>query len=124
MTSSPTVSTVRSVRRGARIGLVLAVLLTAADLAVSFGELGGSGWQPIVLIGLGVLTIVAVPFAWRGSWPGAVVVAATRVAAALTAVPAFFDPELEAFAQVVAAVWIGLSVLVAALLLLPGRARR
>ena len=106
--------------RAARVGVVLAFLLAAGYALVSLGELG-QGFQPVLLLVLAAATILSAPWAWRGTAWARVVVIVSRLAAALTAVPAFFDPDLETFAVIMAAVWILLSVLAAALLLVTPR---
>ena len=75
----------------------------------------------MLLLVLAAATILSAPWAWRSTAWARVVVIVSRLAAALTAVPAFFDPDLETFAVIRAAVWILLSVLAAALLLVTPR---
>jgi hypothetical protein len=70
------------------------------------------------------LTLLAIPFAWRGVNWGRTTVAATRVVAGLAVVPAFFDGELSAAAVIIAAIWLVLSLAVAVLLLTPSRSER
>ena len=123
MSSTVTPTTRRSSTR-ARVGLVIAALLALGDISVSFGELGETGFQPIALIVLAALTLVAIPFAWRSATWARATVATTRVIAGLTVVPAFFDGELPAFAVIVAAVWLVLSLTVAVLLFTPPRSDR
>jgi hypothetical protein len=123
MSATVTPTTRRSSAR-ARVALVIAALLALGDLSISLGELGEKAFQPVALIVLAALTAIAIPFAWRGvSWARATV-AATRVVAGLFVAPAFFDGELPAFAVVVAAIWLVVSLAVAVLLFTPSRSDR
>lgn len=70
------------------------------------------------------LTLLAIPFAWRGVNWGRTTVATTRVVAGLAVVPAFFDGELPAAAVIIAAMWLVLSLAVAVLLFTPSRSER
>jgi hypothetical protein len=100
-----------------RIALILGALFAVVDIAVSAGELGGNLIQPIALIVLGVLTLVGIPFAWRGTYWALVLVAATRVLSALSTLPVYFSADTQGVPQVVATVWIFISILIAVLLL-------
>jgi hypothetical protein len=99
-----------------RIGLVLAALLAVSDLfAFAFGPL------PIEVVvaatALGVITLVALVPAWRtGGRTAVLVVAISRIASALLAIPAFFADDVPAGARAGAAVFLVLAVVSAALL--------
>lgn len=107
----------RHVAIGGRIALVLAALFAVLDILVSASELGGSVIQPIALTVLGMLTLVGIPFAWRRTHGALLLVAATRVLSALSTLPVYFSAETQGVPQVVATVWIFLSILIAVLLL-------
>ena len=124
----PSASSVRITSTPARIGLVLAALLGAADVMLGLSQLDGSHTIPTgisaFVIAAGVVTIGAVPFAWRGAaWAPWLIIAA-RVVSALTALPAFFVPGVPAGFVVGAAVGIALAVLVAILLLVRSKGDR
>ncbi|MEV0273710.1 hypothetical protein AB0H43_33475 [Hamadaea sp. NPDC050747] len=99
-----------------RTGLVLAMLLGLADLALPFGD---ADFPPLpVAIAsavLGLITVVSAVYAWRGSRVATVTVVVTRVLSALSAVPAFFVPDVPAAARVAAGVICVLTITVVAL---------
>jgi hypothetical protein len=115
--STSTITRPYRITAGARVALVLAALLSVLDILVSVGELGTYLVQPIGLIIAGVLTIVAVPFAWRGRQSARVTVAVTRMLSALSTLPVYFDAETRGVPQIVATVWIFISVLITVLML-------
>jgi hypothetical protein len=110
-------------RKSLRAGLVLAVLLGLADLALPLGG-GDVPPMPIAIGGavLGLITIVAAIFAWRGSRAGVVTVVVARTLSALSAVPAFFAPDVPGAAQIAAAVIVALTLVVFGLVM-PGLRR-
>jgi hypothetical protein len=120
---STPVTAARPVTLGGRIALVLAGLFAMLDILVSASELGGSLIQPIALIVLGVLTLVGIPFAWRRAHWALLLVAATRVLSALSTLPVYFSADTQGVPQVVATVWIFISILIAVLLLRIPQAR-
>ncbi|MFI9598592.1 hypothetical protein ACWEQ7_06830 [Streptomyces sp. NPDC004069] len=77
-------------------GLVLAGLLGLVDVvSMPFGD----GEHPpfaVAVAGavIGLITLVGVVLAWRGSRAGAVAVIVTRLLSALSAVPAFFADDV------------------------------
>lgn len=102
-----------------RIGLILLAVLSAVDLA---GPLLTDGQTPpleIALIGcaLGVISIVLIIFAWRGSRVAAIAAVVARVLSALTAVPAFLFPDIPLLPMIVAGTMITLTVVGSALVL-------
>ena len=110
-------ATSRRVSTGGRTALVVAGLFAVLDILVSVGELGDSLAQPIALIALGVLTLIGIPFAWRGAPRALLLVTATRVLSALSTLPVYFSADTQGVPQVVATVWIFISILIAVLLL-------
>ena len=100
-----------------RIGLVIAALLALSDL-FSFAL----GPQPAGVVvastALGVITLIALVPAWRtGGRPAVPVVAVSRIASALLAVPAFVVDDVPAGARAVATVFIVLTAVSVAMLL-------
>jgi uncharacterized membrane protein YfcA len=103
-------------------GLVLAAILGLADLGLL---LGGGDYPPrsVVVVSalLGVVTLAAVAWAWRGGSRTAVwLVIGSRVISALGALPAFFVADVPAAARIAAAVLVALTAAAVGLL---GRAR-
>lgn len=109
-----------------RAGLILAVVLALADTALGLGQVMAGGIIPdavtLLLLGLAVVTLIAVPFAWRGSAGASWTVAATRILSALSGLPAFFIAGIPAMMVILATLGMVLAVAVAVLLLL-GRTR-
>ncbi|HEV7710643.1 MAG TPA: hypothetical protein VGP16_20800 [Asanoa sp.] len=99
-------------------GLVLAGLLGLGDAVSVVG--GGVDGPPlaVVIAGalLGVITLVGVVLAWRGSRTGIVTVVVTRLLSALLAVPAFFVDDVPAPAVGLAAVGVVVTLVAVALL--------
>lgn len=103
-----------------RIGIVLSALLGAGDIATGASQLGGGVIPAVVCIGLlvlGVLTLVAAVFAWRGAAWGTWAIVVTRAISAITALPAFFTPDVPAASVFVAAIGIAVTVLAIVLVL-------
>jgi hypothetical protein len=109
-----------------RTGVVLAVLLALGDLALL--PAGGGEFPPagiaIAAAVIAVVTLVAAVVAWRGDRVATLIVAATRVLSALSAVPAFFAPGVPAAAAAAAAGIVAVSAVCVALLLLGVRRAR
>lgn len=81
--------------RTTRIGLVIAGVLGLADLSMLIpGEDGPPLAIALGVAALGVITLVSLPFGWRGSRVALAVVIVTRLVSAVAAVPALFIPEL------------------------------
>lgn len=97
---------------------MLAAVLGLADIGVLFA--GGDHPPRSVAVAaavLGVITLAAVVWAWRGGARGAVwVVIGARVLSALGAVPAFFVSDVPVAARAAAGVLVALTVLCVALL--------
>ena len=108
-----------------RTGLVLAALLGLADLSGPFvvpqpaaGENGPPMAVLVVGAVLGVVTLLAVAQTWRtGSRVGARVAAGARIISALTALPAFFAPDVPPALRILAAASVLLTAVVVYLLL-------
>jgi hypothetical protein len=102
-----------------RIGLVLATLDGLADIAVNAFSLPDVGsWLGLTI---GVLTLVAVPFAWRGFRNARIGVAVTRLLSGLLALPAFFVSGVPAGGVISAAAGLVVEVVIAVLVLRPVR---
>lgn len=102
-----------------RVGLGLAAVLGVLDVITGVQALAGAFFAPpevgIAMIVLGTITLAAVPIAWTGRrWPAWVAVAA-RVLSAMTALPAFFVPDVPAAGVVAASIGILLTAAVALL---------
>lgn len=123
MTTSSTVTATAAPPRGRvlllRTGLVLAVLLGVGDLVTGVQAVAGDFFAPpaagIGMIVLGVITVALVPVAWSGRRWAAWVAVAARVLSAMTALPAFFVPDVPAAAVVAASAGLLLAAAVAAL---------
>lgn len=110
-----------------KVGFVIAILLSLTSLAGLFaptpeGEVG----PPMIVLGLGaalgLATIVAVVLAWsRGSRAAVRVASAAIIVGAVTALPAFFVPDVPAMLRVFAAVTVLLSIAAVVLMLSPAR---
>lgn len=104
-------------RRSYRIGLIVLAALSVLDL---LGPLLTDGEHPpmsVALIGaaLGLASIALILPAWRGSTRAVWGLVGLRVLSALSAVPAFFEPDVPAPAVVVAAVLIVVTAIAAGL---------
>ena len=109
----------------ARLGLVIAALLGVGDVILGASQLGPDRTIPPEIstfaIIVGVVTLVAVPFAWRGAGWATWLVVVVRLLSALSALPAFFTPDVPAGFVAGAATEVVLAVLVAVLLLIKPR---
>jgi hypothetical protein len=104
--------------RALAAGLVLSGLVSLIDvLAVAGLGLEAAPPGPVVIIGavLGVITVLAVPPAWRGSTRAALVVIASRLVSAVLAIPALVIDSVPGWARAFAAVVALLSLLGAGL---------
>jgi hypothetical protein len=114
-----------------KIGLVLAVLFGLGDLSSPFTPVGADDGQagppmPVLVADavLGIVTLVAVVFAWRSaSRVAARIVAGTRILSALTALPAFFVSGVPAPVVALVAVSVVLTIVCVVLVLAPPRER-
>jgi hypothetical protein len=103
-----------------RTGLVLAVVTSLADVVFNATMLS-DGITSIAGLAIGLLTLVAIPFAWRGSRGALIVVAVTRALSGLSGVPAFFIAGVPAGGVIAAAVGLVLEVVIVILVLRPVR---
>jgi hypothetical protein len=99
-------------------GLVIAGLLGLFDLA---GPLTTDGEHPPMFIAvagaiLGLITVVGVVLAWRGSRAGAVAAIVTRLLSAISAVPAFYEDGVPTALRVVVGIAIAVTLLSVALI--------
>jgi hypothetical protein len=102
-----------------RAGLIVLGLLSLVDLA---GPLITDGQHPPMVIaligaGLGLISIILVILAWRGSVAAAIALVVVRLLSALAAVPAFLEPGVPSGSMIAAGIGIGLTVVGAALVL-------
>jgi hypothetical protein len=112
-----------------KVGLVIAVLLALGDVAGMFANPqpapGEQGPPTAVLVAggiLGIVAVVAAVYTWRtGNRIGSRVVAATRILAAITALPAFFVSGVPAGLVALAAGGVILTVITVWLVLSPPR---
>ena len=128
MTSTAAVSPPRNRVGLLRVGLGLAAVLGVLDVVTGVQAVSGEFFAPpavgIGMIVLGLLTVAMVPMAWNGRrWPAWVAVAA-RVLSAMTALPAFFVPDVPAAGVVAASAGILVTGVVALLIALGLAGRR
>jgi len=113
---APVTQRIRVLRRG----LILAIILAALDVVTGILAVFGSFFAPpevgILIIALGVLTLVVVPYAWNGRRTPALIAIVVRLLSAATGLPAFFVPDVPAAGVVAAAAGILISVLCAYLI--------
>jgi hypothetical protein len=98
-------------------GLVISALLGVTDIVSAPMTDGEHPPWVIAIAGgvLGLLTLVGVYFAWRGSRAGAATVIVTRLLSALAAVPALFVDDVPPGLRTVAAVGIVITLIAVAL---------
>ncbi len=109
-----------------RAGLVLLALVSVGDLAAPLLTDGQHPPMVIALIGsvAGLVSLVLAVVAWRTGHPGwAIALVTVRLLSALTAVPAFTLPDIPTGPQVLAGVFI-LLTLVGSVLTVAGLVRR
>jgi hypothetical protein len=105
-------------------GLVIAGLLGLGDIITL---LAGNGETPpveVAAIGavLGLITVVSVVLAWRGSRGAVVAIIVSRLLSAMTALPAFFVDDVPGPA--IAAAAAGIVITLGAVAMLATRLRR
>jgi hypothetical protein len=110
-----------------KVGFVLAILFAVPNL---FGPLfptpDGEAGPPMLVLALGavlgLVTIAAVALGWaRGNRAAIRVASAAIIVAAVTALPAFFVPEVPAGLRVIAAASVLLAIITVVLMLTPAR---
>ncbi|MCF2531643.1 hypothetical protein [Yinghuangia soli] len=108
-----------------KIGLGLAVFLGLIGATSFFGAPGGEGDsegppQGVLIADgvLGVITLIAVVYAWRtADRTGSRIVAGSRILAAVTSLPAFFVEGVPAFVVALVAVLVVVTAVTVALVL-------
>jgi hypothetical protein len=107
-------------------GLVLAGLLALGDLTTPLTTDGEHPPMSIALIAaaIGLLTVVGMVLAWRGSRAGIATIIVTRLLSAVTAVPAFFVDDVPGWAIGAAAFGVVVTLLCVALIAPRLRQRR
>jgi hypothetical protein len=106
-----------------RAGLIAFGVLSVGDLVTPLITDGEHPPMAIALVAaaLGLISLVLVVFAWRGSRRAVVPLIVLRMVSALAAVPAFFEPGVPAAAMAAAGVGIALTIAGTALVLVPAR---
>ena len=74
-----------------------------------------------MLIAVPVVALVAIVLAWRGSFPARLITVAACLVPALAGLPVYFAPDVPAGAIISVSIGIFWALVVAVLLLLPGR---
>jgi hypothetical protein len=118
--SATTATVTRRLPVAVRTGLVLAAVTGLADVVFNATMLS-DGITSIAGLVIGLLTLAAIPFAWRGSRAALMVVIVTRLLSGLSGIPAFFVDGVPAGGVIAAAVGLVLEVIVVILLLRPVR---
>jgi hypothetical protein len=106
-----------------RIGLVLGGILSALQIqtGLSLWQAEGLSAGTAVLIAVPMVALVAIVFAWRGSFPARLVTIAACLVPALMGLPVYFISDIPPGAVLFVSIGIFWALVVAALLLLPGR---
>ena len=106
-----------------RIGLVLGGILSALQIqtGLSLWQAEGLSAGTAVLIAVPMVALVAIVFAWRGSFLARLVTIAACLVSALMGLPVYFISDIPLGAVLLVSIGIFWALVVAALLLLPGR---
>ena len=106
-----------------RIGLVLGAVLSALQIITGVGLWRAEGFSvgAAVLVAVPIVALVAIVFAWRGSFAARLVTIVACLVPALTGLPVYFISDIPAEAVISVSIGIFWALLVAVLLLLPGR---
>ncbi|MET0520505.1 MAG: hypothetical protein ABW156_00815 [Jiangellaceae bacterium] len=106
-----------------RTGLILGGILSALQIqtGLSLWQAEGLSAGTAVLIAVAMVALVAIVFAWRGSFPARLVTIAACLVPALMGLPVYFISDIPAGAVLLVSIGICWALVVAALLLLPGR---
>ena len=128
MTNSDT-SAARTTRRitptTTRVGIAICAALALGDIIGGLAQLAPGSFLPtevaVIALVLGVGTLALVPFAWRGSRWSIWLIAAFRALSAVTALPAFFVPDVPTAGVLAAAGTVVVTVIAIVLLLLRGQ---
>ena len=107
------------------VGLGLLGLLSLADLTLPLASDGKHPPMAVAVVGavIGLVSLVLVGYAYRGSSRAVAPLVVLRVLSALTAVPAFFAPDVPAGIQVLVGVFCGLTLAGVALVVRPAPMR-
>jgi hypothetical protein len=107
----------------ARVGLVLGGILSALQIqtGVSLWAAEGASVDAAVLIAVSVVALVAIVLAWRGSFQARLVTVAACLVPALMGLPVYFVSDVPPSAMISVSIGIFWALVVAVLLLLPGR---
>jgi hypothetical protein len=122
-TTAPAPVRRRSTPVPVRVGLVLGGLLSALQISTGVGlwRAEGLGVDVAILVLVAVVALVAIVLAWRGSFPARVVTVVAVLVPALMGLPAYFIDDIPPGAVLAVSVGILLALVVAVLLLRPGR---
>jgi hypothetical protein len=106
-----------------RIGLVLGGILSALQIQTGVGLWRAEGLKPdtAVLLLVPVVALIAIVFAWRGSFRARLVTVVACVVPALMGLPVYFISDIPPGAVLFVSIGIFWALVVAVLLLLPGR---
>lgn len=108
-----------------RVGIILAALLGIADVVLGATQFGPDALFPIELavgvLVLGIATLVAVPFAWRGAAWATWVIVVTRLVSGLSPIPGFFEAGVPVEALVLAVATIVFNLVAVVLVLIRKR---
>lgn len=106
-----------------RVALVLGGILSALQIqtGLSLWQAEGLSAGTAVLIAVPLVALVAIVFAWRGSFPARLVAIAACLVPALMGLPVYFIADIPPGAVLFVSIGIFWALVVAALLLLPGR---
>ena len=119
--AAPTARRSRSIPM--RVGLVLGGILAALQIQTGVSLWRAEGLKPdtAVLIVVPVVALVAIVFAWRGSFRARLVTAVAGLVPALMGLPVYFISDIPPAAVLYVSIGIFLALVVAVLVLLPGR---
>ena len=120
-TAAPAV--VRSSTIPARVGLVLGGILSALQIQTGVGlwRAEGASVDDAVLIAVPIVAFVAIVLAWRGSFAARLVTVVACLVPALMGLPVYFVSDVPPGAVLFVSIGIFWALVVAVLLLLPGR---
>ena len=106
-----------------RVGLVLGGILSALQISTGVGlwQAEGLSVDVAIFVLVAAVALVAIVLAWRGSFPARVVTVAAFLVPAPMGLPAYFVDDIPPGAVLAVSVGILLALVVAVLLLLPGR---
>jgi hypothetical protein len=123
---STTTTAARATRRGTlalRVGLVLGAVLSVLQINTGVGlwRAEGPTLDAVVLVFVPIVALVAVILAWRGSFAARVTTVVACLVPALMGLPVYFIADIPPGAVLAVSVGILWALVVAVLVLLPGR---